>query len=143
VVDVAKVVVEALGSVARPEEVLEGEGVAELDGDDEVCVVASVLVPVPVLVLVLGRVVVGRVLVWVVVLGGSAVVEGAFRLLGHRAAMPMSFWKTPMMDVSPTSTLEQALLTESPIFARPLRQPWLHRLAGLKSEEEHPWMRVS
>jgi hypothetical protein len=137
VVDVAKVVVEALGSVARPEDVLETEGVAELDGDFEVCVVA------PVLVLVLGRVVVGRVLVWAVVLGGSAVVEGAFRLLGHRAGMPMSFWKTPMMDVSPTSTLEQALLTESPIFARPLRQPWLHRLAGSKSEEEHPWMRVS
>jgi hypothetical protein len=141
VVDVAKVVVEALGSAVRPEEVLEGEGVAELDGDVEVCVVAPVLVPV--LVLVLGRVVVGRVLVCAVVLDASAVVEGAFRLLGHRAGMPMSFWKTPMMDVSPTSTLEQALLTASPIFARPLRQLWLHMLAGLKSEEEHPWMRVS
>jgi hypothetical protein len=133
-VDVAKVVVEALGSAIRPEDVLEGGAVAELDGDVEVRVVASVLVPVRVL---------ERVLVWAVVLGASAVVEGAFRLLGHRAGMPMSFWKTPMMDVSPTSTREQALLTASPIFARPLRQFWLHKLAGLKSEEEHPWMRVS
>lgn len=134
--DVARVVVDALGSVARPVEVVEGEGegeaeAAELDGDVEVCV------------LVLGRVLVARVLVCAAVLDVSAVVEGAFLLLGHRAGMPMSFWKTPMMDVSPTSTLEQACLTAFPIFARPLRQLWLHVFAGLKSEGSQPWMVVS
>jgi hypothetical protein len=134
--DVAKVVVEALGSVASPEEMLEGEDeVAELDADVEVCVRMSVLV--------LGRVLVARVLVCTGVLDVPAVVEGAFLLLGHRAGMPMSFWKTPMMEVSPTSTLEQACLTAFPIFARPFRQLWLHVFAGLKSEGSHPWILVS
>jgi hypothetical protein len=60
--------------------------------------------------------------------GGLALVAGAegVAITGHSAAMPMSFWKTPMMLVSPTSTSLHTLLTTSPIFLSPATHASLH-----------------
>lgn len=59
----------------------------------------------------------------------------ASSLLGHNAAMPMSFWKTPMIDVSPTSTSAQLVLIAAAIFASPAKQLELQVAPRLKSEE--------
>lgn len=56
-------------------------------------------------------------------------------LFGHSAATPRLFWKTPMMDVSPTSTPAHPVLTAAPIFANPAKQPELQVAPRLKSEE--------
>jgi hypothetical protein len=53
---------------------------------------------------------------------------------GHSAFTPMSFWKTPMMLVSPTSTSLQALLTTSPIFLSPATHASVHRAVALGSK---------
>lgn len=64
-------------------------------------------------------------------------------LLGHSAATPMSFWKTPIMEVSPTSTPAQPVLTAAPIFASPAKQPELQVAPRLKSEETQASILVS
>jgi hypothetical protein len=70
------------------------------------------------------------------------VVVGWFpRLLpGHNARMPKSFWKTPMMLVSPTSTSLHALLTSSPTANRPLTHSDEQRVLGRKSLGVQPAM---
>jgi hypothetical protein len=67
-------------------------------------------------------------------------VDGEFELvaawlLGHNALMPKPFWKTPIMDVSPTSTPAQDDFTAAPILARPCKQPELQVAPVLKSED--------
>lgn len=52
--------------------------------------------------------------------------------------MPRSFWKTPMMDVSPTSTLAQLLRTASPILTSPCTQAEVQVAPGLKSLATQP-----
>jgi len=63
--------------------------------------------------------------------------EGSL-LLGHRAAIPRSFWNTPIIDVSPTSTSAQLVLTADPIFANPAKHSELQVAPTLKSEDTHP-----
>ena len=64
-------------------------------------------------------------------------------LLGHSAAIPRSFWKTPMIDVSPTSTLAHPVLTAAPIFVNPATQAELQVAPRAKSEETQASILVS
>lgn len=61
---------------------------------------------------------------------------------GHRDAIPMPNWKTPMMLVSPTSTFAHTLLITSPISCSPCTHAELHRLGGVKSLAWQPLMVV-
>lgn len=61
---------------------------------------------------------------------------------GHRALMPMSFWKTPMMLVSPTSTSLHTLFITSPILASPWTHAVLHTAFITKSFGVQPSMVV-
>ena len=61
---------------------------------------------------------------------------------GHRLGMPRSFWKTPMMLSSPTSTSAQLRFTLSPIWARPRTHAAEHVAPCLKSSGVHPVMAV-
>lgn len=63
-------------------------------------------------------------------------------LLGQSEATPMSFWNTPIIDVSPTSTSAQPILTADPIFASPAKQPELQVAPAPKSEDTHPLIGV-
>jgi hypothetical protein len=63
-------------------------------------------------------------------------------LLGHSEATPISFWNTPIIDVSPTSTSAQLVLIADPIFASPAKQPELQVAPTLKSEDTHPLIAV-
>lgn len=102
-----------------------------------------------VLVLVKDAVVAGAevlVLVWSVVrdVGDELeleLLEGSL-LLGHSAAIPRSFWNTPIIDVSPTSTSAQLVLMADPIFASPAKQSELQVAPTLKSEDTHPSIAV-
>lgn len=71
----------------------------------------------------------------VLVVDDKAELLEACLLLGHNAAIPRSFWKTPIIDVSPTSTSAQLDLTAAAIFVNPAKQPELHVAPRLKSEE--------
>lgn len=57
---------------------------------------------------------------------------------GHKAWIPIPFWKTPIMDVSPTSMSAQFFLTASSILTRPCTQAALQVAAGLKSSATQP-----
>lgn len=57
---------------------------------------------------------------------------------GQSAWMPMPFWKTPMMLVSPTSTLAQFFKTSSTILASPLMQAELQCALPPKSSALQP-----
>lgn len=121
-VDVAKVAVDTSESIFRPEDDVLGGWTVVVAG-------AAVVVASGVEVCVLVRRVVCAVdeeLELVLAL-----------LLGHNALIPRSYWKTPMMDVSPTSTPSHPVLTAAPILARPCRQPELHIAPGVKSEGTH------
>ena len=65
------------------------------------------------------------------------------RLLGHKAAIPRSFWKTPMIDVSPTSTPAHPVLTAAPIFDSPATQAELQVALRVKSDEAQASILVS
>lgn len=67
--------------------------------------------------------------------------EGSL-LLGHSAAIPRSFWNTPIIDVSPTSTSAQLILMADPIFASPAKHSELQVAPTLKSEDTHPSIAV-
>lgn len=54
-------------------------------------------------------------------------------LLGHSALMPRLFWKTPMIEVSPTSTPAHPVLIAAAIFVSPAKQLELHVAPSLKS----------
>lgn len=79
--------------------------------------------------------------VWVVV---CALVLDVLELMvvtltpGHSACMPIPFWKTPMMLVSPTSTLPQFWSTSSVTLTNPWMQDELQRVPELKSEAWQP-----
>lgn len=62
----------------------------------------------------------------------------ACSLLGHSAAIPRSFWKTPMIDVSPTSTPAHPVLTAAPIVAKPSTQAELQVAPRTKSDDTQP-----
>ena len=64
-------------------------------------------------------------------------------LLGHSAAIPRSFWKTPIIDVSPTSTPAHPVLTAAPTFDSPATQAELQVTPRAKSEEAQASILVS
>jgi hypothetical protein len=61
---------------------------------------------------------------------------------GHREAMPMPNWKTPMMLVSPTSTFAHTLWISAPMSTSPCTHAELQRLGGEKSLATQPLMVV-
>lgn len=118
-VELEDVAVDALGSTVGPEDDAP-EDWAVLDGAASVVVtVADVLV-----------------LVCSVVRAVDEELElvVACLLLGQSALIPISFWKTPMMDVSPTSTPAHPVLTAAAIFASPAKHPELQVAPSMKSE---------
>jgi len=61
---------------------------------------------------------------------------------GHKLGMPRSFWNTPMMLSSPTSTFAQLCFTLSPSAASPRTQAVEHVAPCLKSSGVHSVMAV-
>jgi hypothetical protein len=61
---------------------------------------------------------------------------------GHREAMPMPNWKTPMILVSPTSTPLHTLWISAPISTSPCTHAALQRVGGEKSLGWQPLMVV-
>lgn len=57
---------------------------------------------------------------------------------GHSAWIPMPNWKTPMMEVSLTSTSAQPETTASEILTSPWTHAELQVAAGLKSSATQP-----
>lgn len=135
IVDVACVAVVSIA--IPPDEDGAVEDCAELGGGLAVVVACSELL---VLVLVCSVDFAVSVLAVVVELAPLVVVDCS--LLGHSAATPNPFWKTPMMLVSPTSTSLHPVFTLTPIRTRPARHWTLHVAAAAKSEAAQPSMGV-
>ena len=129
--DVASVAV-ALGSITIPaEEVLE-------DCATDVCGAADIDVDVEVVATVCVVDAAACVLVCTVVVAdelGVTIVTGVFR---HSDAIPRPFWKTPIIDVSPTSTSAQLLPTSCVILLRPCTHALLQIALSPKSSALQP-----
>jgi hypothetical protein len=127
----------AVVSIAIPDDDGAVEDCAELGGGLAVVVACSEL-----LVLVLVCSVDFAVSLLAVVVELASLVEVDCLLLGHSAATPSPFWKTPMILVSPTSTSLHPVFTLTPIRTRPPRHWTLHVAAAAKSDAAQPSMGV-